>query len=64
MTGEERRFTKVALREAVERGDIRAWSMPAPNVWYIDTGLAVPEMTDEYVLLYAQMLSDAAASGS
>lgn len=64
MTGDERQHVKASLRSAVERGAIRGWSMPAPNVWYVDTGHAVPEMTDEYILLYAEMLNESASSRS
>jgi len=53
---------KASLRRAVEADAIRAWSNPAPNVWYIDTGYACPQMDDEYIQGYVKMLNDSTTS--
>jgi len=45
--------SKDILRTAVRRDIIRAWSRPAPDVWYIDTSLGgCKQRDDAYVRDY------------
>ena len=55
MTVEE---IKAVLRRAVVYKIIRAWSRPAPNVWYIYFVTGCEQKDDEFVEAYAKTLNE------